>query len=343
MPSFGPTGYINGLTAGTQVSSTYEGRHLKVLESDMVHESGGDGFVDKGDPFVAGTAVPGNCIVGVAFTSAAADTDEIAVDTEGIWNLSVVSSNDGGASDIVFGDQIFINVSTAVLSKIRNLPTQRPFGYSVNTTTITGAGTASVIPVKIHWDPWWWDHFHTVTVNGGDNAWSMTAVDSATGTGGITNGLFVQLTNTGDKTGTGTINALGSDLFVNADVPYAYGHAGYTGAVADHTVGFLCGVQWYMENCGDSCANWVVADLGMNSADAPSGRHAYIRCREHGAIQALETVLLCEGGAAATYLLTIDTVTNMLSASGAAGNLTHKLACLIQAGGLTRFLYLYDS
>ena len=344
MPTFNPLGgYAADMVAGSQGSSTYEGRHISVLESDMIHPTHADGFVDKGDPVVCGTATPGNCIVGVAMTSAAAATEFISVDTEGIWYLNVVPENDGGNSNLVFGDQVFINVTNGVLSKIRNLPTQRPFGYAVNTTTIAGAGTASVAAVKVHWDPWWWDYFHTMTV--ADNAWSMTAVTTDDSAADMSNGLFVQLTNTGDKTGTGTINCLGTDLYVNADVPYAYGHAGYTGAVSDHTVGFLCGMQWYMENCGDSCGAWVVADLNMNSADAPTGggRHAYIRCREHGAVQAAETIVLCEGTAAATFLLTIDTVNNMLTANAGAGNLTHKLACYITAGALTRYLYLYDS
>jgi hypothetical protein len=157
MPTYASGGYINGMDAGTQVSSTYEGRHIEVEEQDMIHS--GAALVTKGTPVLFNDLTWDAMVgVGVALNTATAVTDFIAVDTEGIWNLSVVSSSDiTGAianDDIVFGDQIFIDISTGVLSKIRNANTNRPFGYSVNTTTVTGAGTATVIPVKVHWDPW---------------------------------------------------------------------------------------------------------------------------------------------------------------------------------------------
>jgi hypothetical protein len=149
-------GYANGFPAGTEVSSTYEGRHIEILESDLTHPSHTDGFVDRGDPIIFNDLAQSNyTAVGVALTSAAAATDFIAVDTEGVWNLAVVSSDDDGNSAIVYGDQIFIHVTTGVLSKIRNANTHRPFGYSLNTVTVTGAGTATVIAVKVHWDPYW--------------------------------------------------------------------------------------------------------------------------------------------------------------------------------------------
>ena len=156
MPTFSTTGYINALDAGTEVSSTYEGRHVNVVESDMIHPTHADGFVDKGDPILFNDIAQANYTgVGVAFASATAATDSIAVDTEGIWNLAVLSTNDLGSSDIVFGDQIFISIAAGVLSKIRNANTHRPFGYACNTTTVAGAGTATVIAVKVHWDPYW--------------------------------------------------------------------------------------------------------------------------------------------------------------------------------------------
>ena len=157
MPTYAEGGYINGMDAGTQVSSTYEGRHIEVEEQDMVH--GGAALVTKGTPVLFNDLTWDAMVgVGVALNTALAVTDFITVDTEGIWNLSVISSSDiTGAianDDIVFGDQIFIDITTGLLSKIRNANTNRPFGYSVNTTTVAGAGTATVLPVKVHWDPW---------------------------------------------------------------------------------------------------------------------------------------------------------------------------------------------
>ncbi len=68
-----------GRSAGQEISSTYEGRHLTAEESVLIHPYHADGFVDKGDPVLVGDS-----IVGVALNSAAAATDMIAFDTEGI-------------------------------------------------------------------------------------------------------------------------------------------------------------------------------------------------------------------------------------------------------------------
>ena len=55
MPTYPAEGYPTGGTAGSQVSSTGEGRHIKVLESTLTHPTHTDGFVDKGDPVVIAT------------------------------------------------------------------------------------------------------------------------------------------------------------------------------------------------------------------------------------------------------------------------------------------------
>jgi len=72
-----------GTTAGTEVSSTYEGRHVTLAESLMNHPTHADGLVDGGDPVTFGTVSDGYG-VGVAFSSASGVNDLIALDTEGI-------------------------------------------------------------------------------------------------------------------------------------------------------------------------------------------------------------------------------------------------------------------
>ena len=148
MPVFGVYKAVDGYTAGDEVSSTYEGRHITVLESDLIHPAHADGLVDKGDPVIFGTT--GLNAIGVALKSAAAATDLIAVDTEGIWGLSVVASDDAGNSAVAGGDRLYINIATAVISKITNLATQIPFGIALG---IIGAGVTGVIAVKAHQDP----------------------------------------------------------------------------------------------------------------------------------------------------------------------------------------------
>ena len=133
-----------GHSAGEQCSSTYEGRHLTLEESYLVHPTHADGFVDGGDPVVVGR------IVGVAFVDAAADTDFIAIDTEGIWFLNAVANDDSGGSAINEGDEIFINRTTGVLSKITNIATQQPFGYALGDIA---SGTTDLVAIKVHHDP----------------------------------------------------------------------------------------------------------------------------------------------------------------------------------------------
>jgi len=164
--------YTAGLDAGTEVSSTYEGRHLTVLETELVHPFRASGFVNKGDPVIVALAdaadphgVKGHA-VGVALNTATALTDYIAIDTEGIFNLDVCAFDDsGGATGVVNpGDPLYISddstqaaagpgytgAGDAVLSKIKNRNIQVPFGYALGQIDSAAHG---VIAVKVHWDP----------------------------------------------------------------------------------------------------------------------------------------------------------------------------------------------
>jgi len=132
-------------SAGSEGSSTYEGRHLTIVESELTHPSHTDGFVDGGDP-----VLHGENIVGVAFSSAAAATDLIAIDTEGIWFLTVVGTDAAGNSVVAYGDEIFINKTTAILSKNSDQATQQRFGYALGPVV---AGATSVVAVKVHANP----------------------------------------------------------------------------------------------------------------------------------------------------------------------------------------------
>jgi len=140
-----PYGVYTAGTAGDEVSSTYEGRHLTFTESQLTHPSHTDGLVDKGDAVLVGENV-----VGVAFSSAAAATDLVAIDTEGIWQLSVVAENEDGDSAIAVGDELYINMTTCILSKIANKNTHQRFGFALYAIV---AGETDVIPVKVHWNP----------------------------------------------------------------------------------------------------------------------------------------------------------------------------------------------
>lgn len=136
---------MTGRSAGDEISSTYEGRYLTVLESAIVHPTHADGFVDGGDPVLLG-----NETVGVALSSAAAATDYITIDTEGIFALVVLGTDDAGNSAVAEGDEIYINRTNAVLSKISNFATNQPFGYALSPAD--AGSTTTVVAVKVHFD-----------------------------------------------------------------------------------------------------------------------------------------------------------------------------------------------
>ena len=173
-----PHGVYTAGVAGDEVSSTYEGRHLTFSESQLIHpdnsaEEVAD-LVNKGDPVLVGEN-----IVGVAFNSGVlVNTELIAIDTEGIWQLSVLAENEGGASAVVVGDELYIHKTTAIISKIRNPATHARFGYALYPIA---AGT-DVIPVKVHWDP-------DVDLN--DVVWAKEITFAETGAGVYTGSVNV--------------------------------------------------------------------------------------------------------------------------------------------------------
>ena len=128
--------------AGEEVSSTFEGRHVYVQEIVLIHADLGDGLVDKGQPVAFWDGV------GIALKSATSTSENIPIDTEGIWRLSVVAT-----WPIMVGQSLFITAAGVVTDD----PTAAwaVIGYSMQ--AITEAGT-EVIAVKVHWMgvPWIW-------------------------------------------------------------------------------------------------------------------------------------------------------------------------------------------
>lgn len=125
-------------SAGEELSSTGEGRHITVLESDITHPTRTSGFVEKGDPVSIGAS-----LVGVALNTATAATDWIAVDTEGIWVLPVIASNESGTSAVVIGDTLYI--ATGVVSKINT-----GIVYGKALSALEASASAANGAVKVH-------------------------------------------------------------------------------------------------------------------------------------------------------------------------------------------------
>lgn len=311
------------LTAGDQISSTYEGRHVTMRDDELIHKYTGatdDGFVDKGDAVILAKAGNGThgWAVGVAFESGTASADLIAVDTEGIWALLVYADDDDGGSEVVPGDALYIDTSTAqegaagigigCLSKRRNLVTQIPFGYALGNITSTEEG---VIAVKVHWDPEEQQEERIVfTGTTADDAKMFKVTDTQTNASGLARGLCVDYTQNGVKTGTAEVNALAVDLAVLKSVPYAYAQTIYIYGSSDPTVGLVAGLSLYIADCGDDIANNFCADLQFALTDLATVRTAHLRLRNHTAAVPTCNLFLQAGNnnKSATYF--IDTGQN---------------------------------
>ena len=121
--------------AGQEISSTYEGRHVYVQEIVLIHADPGDGLVDKGQPVAFWEGV------GIALKSASSTGENIAIDTEGIWRVSIVA-----VAPIVIGQSLFIDVTGVVTDNPANA--QAVFGYSLQAISVPGT---EIIAVKVHW------------------------------------------------------------------------------------------------------------------------------------------------------------------------------------------------
>ena len=141
--------YLNPYAVkGQEISSTNEGRHINILEGDLVHPAHTDGFVDKGDPVSFGIGWAG-LGVGIALKSASANTDIIPIDTEGIWRCEVVAQ-----WNMIVGQLVFIT-SAGILVDWPPDENTHIFGYTLQ-PLLAGTGT---IAVKVHWmdtGVWWW-------------------------------------------------------------------------------------------------------------------------------------------------------------------------------------------
>jgi len=143
-PAFGVYPVADALAIGDEISSTYEGRHLTFLASEINH---GNvlAVVTKGYPVIVGER-----IVGVALKTEVLGTDLIAVDTEGIYIVDVSAADINGGIAVAGGDALFINTTTCVVSKTKYSPGYIPFGYALG--IITTPGNVERIAVKVHHD-----------------------------------------------------------------------------------------------------------------------------------------------------------------------------------------------
>ena len=341
-----------GKAAGEEASSTYEGRHLTILESELRHPYHADGFVDKGDPVIH-TTTTGH-VVGVAFTSAAAATDYIAIDTEGFWYLTVRGFGDAAASDLQNigtaatvnpGDQLYINITTdttyaGTISKISDFETQVPFGYALDGVV---SGTSEVIAVKVHANFNQWDFWHSNVTATPDNGMSLTCYDGGAAVSDMGTGFYITYVNDATKTGTATIQAANLDMFLNHSVPYAYGLAVYCITSGNPTVGFCSGITVYMDNPGTATSGWIGIDIQMAmGTNSPLDRHAFMRLRNQSAGAVPDVVFQLEGTNTADFLISCENASLPAVAASAGGGLAN-MKFAVRVGATTYYIPTYVS
>lgn len=126
---------------GGNVKKLAEGNVLSALESALTHPTHSDNFVDQYDAVLISGLIPG-----VAQVNAEASGDAIAVDISGVYVLPVVPQDGDGNSDVANGQDIYIDASTAVLSKNKD---GIYFGKALVNATVSGGSTAVNMPVLL--------------------------------------------------------------------------------------------------------------------------------------------------------------------------------------------------
>jgi len=334
MPTQAFGAYAAEGTAGDEVSSTYEGRHVTVTAAELL-TSDGSGVATKGLPCVFGINA-GDHGVGVCFNSGTL-TDLIAIDTEGIWDLSVTASDDSGDSLVTGGDPLYINTATGIISKIRNLVTQIPFGYALGQVL---GGTVAVIAVKVHWSPRQpQDEFATIVGAATDNAMSVTAADEVAGAGIIGRGFYISYDNNGEKTGAqAESNGIGIDMDADTDVTTLYGVNVYTGGMVGATINRVAAYGCYLDDPAATVN--AISCIHLETAAAAATTCDYISMRSHALQDGILTFR--SGGDVATYFLVFDpAVVAPCEAFAAAGNGDYSIKCYIN--GEVTYLHTYDA
>lgn len=130
--------------AGEEVSSTGEGRHILVLEENLMHPTHADGLVDKGDPVVFYDGV------GTALKSATSSSEFVPIDTEGIWRHSVTA-----VLSVSVGETLYITSAGIITDDVT--AAWAVFGYALQPIVVVDGPDTEVIAVKVHWMwPFWW-------------------------------------------------------------------------------------------------------------------------------------------------------------------------------------------
>ena len=174
----------------------------------------------------------------------------------------------------------------------------------------------------------------------------IKVTDASTIASGYNQGLHINYTQSGTKTGTGEMNCLSVDAAVSGDVPYAYLSSLYMSTSGNPTIGLISGLTFYLDNIGTGVSSVHMLDLqtGNPTASAASTREAYLRIRNHGTGTPTSVMFLQanNNAKAATNFIEQDSVTVgpvvvSTTAITSGTNTTYRVQCL---HGTTTFYLL---
>lgn len=199
----------------------------------------------------------------------------------------LIRDGDGQSSKLGSGVEI---ISDTAQSGTRTLTTGFLLGIGATTgismtgamttgISITGNATTAIIAntgtIRKFFDS------TCVTTAGNTNCATLNITDG-TGSTTFVRGMHINNTLSGAKTGSGEFDGLDVDCSITAAYPYIFGIASYmTSPSGNPTLGFVVGLSSYSDDLGSGCGAYVGVDIGMNFANAPTGRHAFVRIRNH--------------------------------------------------------------
>lgn len=181
-----------------------------------------------------------------------------------------------------------------------------------------------------------------------DNAMSITVTDKGTRSAAdYGRGLYISHTVHADSalTGSAEVNSIGVDMFINDSVPYAYGIAIYCTTTGNPTMDLWSALSVYAADIGNAIANKHILDLGMATTNAPSGRHTFMRLKNHGPVVTGLSHMRLES-AVQHYIEFEDGAVEPISAQATALSgvtTTHKIKCYIASTGKTVYIPLIES
>ena len=225
-----------------------------------------------------------------------------------------------------------------------DIGTTGTIGTGINLGSNCTTGITSAAPINITYAG---AAFSITSVNASATAAvaaTITATDSGTTTSGRGIGLYLNCVCSGAKSSTYGWRSFRLNTQITQNVPSVQVADWYMHVIDNKTIAALDGLAIYWETFGSAIGDAQMINLGMNSNNTTTGRHCFIKCREHHTVQANSTVIRLEGLNAASYLLWLDAGSNNLFvSSSSSGSHTESIVIRDEANSRDRYIYVYDS